>query len=238
MTTMEIIDNELSTQVATITEQAGHLLVKDSESLAVANQYLVDLSKMKKVVIEHYKPMKEAANKAHKAITSQEKADLAPIDEADRVVRSLTGAYVEKEERKRQKEQDRLNKLAREKAEREEAKLREKAEKAAAEGNKEEEERLLDKAENVYAEPKIAAPTVDKTSRVEGGGSVSFITDIEIEVYDQKEFILAISRGDAPLTVIEFKLAKIKAWIKANGIKQGQVPGIRIKETKRQSVRV
>ena len=229
----EPTEAELNKQVTMMVDQAGHLLVKDAESLGVANQYLVDLSKMKKVVVQHYKPMKEAANKAHKAITSQEKADLEPIDEADKVVRGMTGAYVLKERQAAEKEQKRLDKLAEDKAERERKKLEEKAE---AEKDPEKKAELEEEAESVYVEPKIATPTVEKTSRVSGGG-ITYRDDIEVEVINIKDVCAAVIAGHLPESVIDFKVSKIKAYVKMMGIKEGTVKGIRIKEVQKQSVR-
>lgn len=232
--TTEITEQELSNQVTTMVEQAGHLLVKDAESLEVANEYLVNLSKLRKKRVAWFKPLVDAANLAHKALTKRRSEALEPIDEADKVVRSLTGAYVAKEREKQRKEQERLDKLAQEKADRKEAKLREKIEK---EEDPEKKEELEEKAENVYVEPKIATPTVEKTSRVAGGGSVSFAPDIEVEVVDFKLFLTKVASTGLPDNLVEIKTSKLKAWVKANGITNGKYIGVRIKEIQKQSVR-
>ncbi len=233
MTTV-ITEADLQKQVNTMVEQAGHLLVKDAVSLGVANEYLVNLSGLRKKRVAWFKPLVDAANLAHKALTKRRSESLEPIDEVDKAVRSMTGAYVAEEKEKQLKEQDRLDELAQKQAKKKEDKLREKAEK---EEDPEIRAELEEQAENVYVEPKIAAPTVEKTSRVGGGGSVSFSSDIEIEITHPLELLEEIVSGRVPQTVYEFKPAKLKAWVKAVGKKGTDVPGIRIKEGQKQSVR-
>ncbi len=234
--TLENTEVELKNEVATMLGRAKDLVVKDQDSLGIANEFLVGLSKLRKKRVAWFKDLVDAANKTHKALTKRRSEALEPIDETDKAVRAMTGTYVAKEKERERKAQEKLDKIAEERAAKEEAKLLKKAEK---EEDPEKKAELEEKAENVYVEPKIATPTVEKTSRV-GGGSVSFTPDIEVEVIDEPLFLKAIIDGNdpkVPATVYEFKPAKIKAWVKTMGIKQGQVPGIRIKEVQKQSVR-
>lgn len=229
-----LTEQGLQKEVTTMVDQAGHLVVKDAESLDVANEYLVNLSKLRKKRVAWFKPLVDAANLAHKALTKRRAEALEPIDKVDAVVRSITSVYVAKERVNQEKEQKRLDKLAEDKAEREEAKLLEKAEK---EEDPEKKAELEEKAENVYVQPKIATPTVEKTSRVDGGGSVTFTTDIEIEITDVKAICNCIHLSRYPETLIEVKASKIKAYAKTVGMKPGKHVGFTIKEVQKQSVR-
>jgi hypothetical protein len=208
--TTELTEQELNMQIASMVDQAGNLLVKDQETLSFANRFLVELSKLRKKRVAWFKDLVDKAHQAHKALTKRRSDALKPIDEADSVVRSLTGAYVAKEKEKQRKKQEILDKKAEEQAAKKEAKLREKAER---EEDPEKKAELEEKAENVYVEPKIATPTVEKTSRV-GGGSVSFVTDIEVTVENIKQICKGVGEGIIPENVIEIKESKLKQWAK------------------------
>ncbi len=230
--TLENKEVELKNEVATITEQARELVITDQVSFDIVGDYLIKLATLKKEVITYFKPLKKATHEAHKAVTQKEKDELAPIDTADRMGRALRGDYKRKEDARIQKEQDRLDKLAKDKADRETAKLLKKAEK---EEDSEKKEELEQKAQDVYVPPNIAAGTMAQTTKHEGGGSTTFIKDIDVDITDEMELLKEIVAGNAPITLIKFN--DPKKWVKAAGIKNGQIKGIRISETQRESIR-
>ncbi len=234
MVETEIVkEDDLKSQVLDLTENVGQLEISDKGSFDRAGEYLYKLKLLRTRVVEYFKPLKAATHKAHKALTQREKDELAPIDSADRIVRDLRRMYADVEEAKRQKEQDRLDALAKKKAEREEAKLLKKADKAESSEEKEEFEQ---RAKDVYVPPNIASGTVEKTTRHEGGGSTTWVKDIEVLIDHEAILLSEIMEGNVPLSVVEIKHAKLKAWVKANDIKNGQIKGIRIIETKRERV--
>lgn len=229
--TIELANKEEMTSLA---EKVSNLEIVDQRSFGLSAIYNVDIEKMKKVIKDHYKPLKDAANKAHKAITSQEKRDLAPIELAGNHVRKIRSAYVQKEEEKRRKKQAKLDEAAEKKAEKEREKLRIKAE---AEEDDEKKQELKEQAEEVYAQPNIVEPAIAKSSKVEGGGGISWVDETEVTITDEMHLLQEVVKGNVPLTVIEFKPAKIKSWVKAMAIKNGQIEGIRITTKKVERVR-
>ncbi|MAE81464.1 MAG: hypothetical protein CMB80_01920 [Flammeovirgaceae bacterium] len=233
-TAVERITREMSDDVDLVTEKVNDLAIVDQKSFDVTTEFMVQLQGRLKQVKKHFKPMKEATQKAHKAIVAQEKAMLAPLNEADAHLRYIRAAWADAQEEIRRKKQEKMDKAADLAAKKKEERLREKAEK---ETDPEKKADLEEQADNTYANPNIASGGVDKSSKVEGGGSTSWIEDIEVEVTHPLELLEEIISGRVPQTVYEFKPAKLKAWVKANDIKIGQIPGIMIKKTRRESVR-
>ena len=127
-----------------------------------------------------------------------------------------------------------MDKLAEAKATREAEKLLKKAEKVE---DPEEKAELEEQAEEVYVAPNIASGSVQKSSSFEGGGGTTFVNDIQVDIVDEYKLLKEILNGNVPMTVFEFKPAKLKAWVKVNAVKNGQVEGIKIIEVKRESVR-
>lgn len=229
-----ITELEIKEESLSLTEKVNVLTIVDQASFEATSAFIVDIQNMKKVVKEHYGPMRKKANEAHKAITKQEKDDLSPLDDADRRLRSIRSAYVQKVEEERRKKQAKLDAAAEKKAEKEREKLRRKAE---AEKDPEVKQELEEKAEEVYAQPNIAPVGVEKSSKVDGGGGISWVDDIEITITDPMALLNQIVGGRAPITLVEIKPAMVKRWVKTNGIKHGQIPGIAIKSVKVERVR-
>lgn len=78
-------------------------LVKTINSLSdlqEAKNLLDDLTKRDKEIKEFFKPMKQAASAAHKAIVAREKEFLEPIDEMSTAIRREMGAFNLREERR------------------------------------------------------------------------------------------------------------------------------------------
>lgn len=223
---------ELRNEIAPLADQATELVITNTATFEEAGEYLISLQTLRKKIVAYHKPLKKAAREVKDVAYQRETDDLAPIDSSSTAVRILRGDYKRKEDARIQKEQDRLDKLAKDKADRETAKLLKKAE---AEEDPEKKEELEQKAEDVYVPPNIAAGTIGKTTKHEGGGSTSWIKDIEVEITDEMELLKEIVAGKAPLTLIKFN--NLKFWVKSVGIKNGQIKGIRITETQRESIR-
>jgi predicted ATP-binding protein involved in virulence len=116
-------EQEIKTEVLTVTETAKQMLVASSEQYQGAAEYLKAVKAAQKKVADHFGPMKEAAHKAWKTITAQEAATLAPLTEAEGTLKRNMLAYQQAQEAIRQAEQRRLQAEAdaRAKAERDRA---------------------------------------------------------------------------------------------------------------------
>ena len=95
-------------------------------------------------------------------------------------------------------------------------------------------EALLEKADAVIESPVFVEKVAEKTTRLESGGSITWISDIVVKVISVRAVCHAISQGFIPETCVDFKnlkqLVKMNAW-------KGQIHGLNIKNKPRESKR-
>jgi hypothetical protein len=130
---------------SSILEQIDELEIADDETYNGAAEYLKLVAGLKKEALAFFKPLKDAANKAHKAITTREKEVVAPLDEARRRISGKLDVYERAREAARRRE--------------EEAARLEAEELALAEAAALEEAGLKESAERTLAEVENAPPT-------------------------------------------------------------------------------
>jgi hypothetical protein len=121
-------EDQIKTEVLTVTETAKQMQVATSEQYQGAADYLKAVKAAQKKVVDHFGPMKAAAHAAWKTITAQEAATLAPLTEAEGTLKRTMLAYQQAQEAIRLAEQRRLQAEADAKARAE----RDRAEAAAA----------------------------------------------------------------------------------------------------------
>lgn len=224
----------MAVEVHSLTDEAMELEVIDQKTFDYAVEYVVKLATMKKTVKNHYRPLKEAANKAHKAITQQEKDDLSPILNSEQIVQDMILIYEQAQEKERKRLQDIEDEKARKSEDAKKKRLDKKIDKEECPEKKTE---LEEKKEDVYTAPAIVESTVKKSTKVAGGGGTTFVKDIEVSVIDSYKFLQAIVNKELPLNLIELKLSQLKKYCKISDKKDNEVPGVFIKETKRISTR-
>ena len=87
-------------QVAlTIVEQAKALIISNQPELEVARDFVKQINERIKFVVEHHKPIKDAAYAAHKVAVAQEKKVLDPLEEAKKTVTKTANDYIQEQER-------------------------------------------------------------------------------------------------------------------------------------------
>lgn len=216
------VENELQNQALTLYEQVLQIEVKDQLSYTAAGEMGSALKALEKKIVDYFAPLKKAAHEAHKAITKRETDELAPVKEAMDTLRKNVNKYLEDQERKRKEEEARLRRENEEAAERERQKLLNQAVRAEEKGNIEKAEEKLEQAEMVYTAPvvvpKIQTKTDNTTAQME---TQITVTDLKAYVYE------LVKRGMAP-TMLEIKVAPLKAWVNANAIET--FPGLDIKK--------
>ncbi len=94
-------------------ERAKSIAIRDQESYDLAANMKMDLAALRKKIVEEFAPMKEAAHKAHKAITTKENEYLAPIEQAEKLLVGTLKAWTAEQERLRIAEQRRMEAEAR-----------------------------------------------------------------------------------------------------------------------------
>ena len=111
-------EDELTVQVSDIETIAKTLVVIDDNDYKTAGELGVQIKTKIAEVTEFFKPMKKAANEAHKNVCSREKEMLAPLKSAEAILKKTMGEYVTKKERERREAEEKARQLAREESER------------------------------------------------------------------------------------------------------------------------
>ena len=100
----EIVDEQqLSRDVTDIEFQAESLVIQTDEDYAFAGEFGKMLKKKASQVTTFFKPMKDSAYQAHKAVCDREKSMLTPLRNAEKTVKQVMSAYIAEQERKRLK---------------------------------------------------------------------------------------------------------------------------------------
>jgi hypothetical protein len=224
----------LKKDLKAVDKVAGELVIQTAEDYKVAGEFLVRIDDMMKKVVEYWKEPKEKAFQAHKAIVAKEKEMLDPLKDRKSRVNSIMSAWALKVKQEREAEQRRIDEERRKAEEAERRKLEKAAEKAEAKGNSEKADELREKAEDVYIPPVSVEPVIDKTVDV-GRGSITQVNDISLEVDNPIEILKLVVEGKLPADVVNINTTKLKRIVKE--MKWTKLPGCRISETMRQSIR-
>lgn len=98
---------ELETKALSLRDQAKGIVVKDDSQFTVAGDFLKGVLALKKEILGTFKPIVEAAHKAHKAAKDAENRAVAPVEEAERIIKcSLSGYQLEQERARRRLEEE------------------------------------------------------------------------------------------------------------------------------------
>ena len=153
---------DIELKIGTLSERAMQIKVTDDESLIVADTVKTECLAMRKVVTEFFKPLKDAANKAHKALTSAENAELAKIVPGENHVKQEMANYQLEQRKKREAEEARLLKEAQAREEQERldraAEIEKEAAALKASGQVEEAAAVQQEAEQVLSTPAYIPP--------------------------------------------------------------------------------
>ena len=104
-------------KLMTLSERAMQIQVSDDATLLIADNVKSECLAMRKTVESFFKPLKAAANEAHKKLTQAEAAELAKIVPGENHIKSEMNAYQLEQKRKREAEEARLLKEAQEREE-------------------------------------------------------------------------------------------------------------------------
>ncbi len=222
----EIVDEQqLSHDVTDIEFQAESLVIQTDEDYAFAGEFGKMLKKKASQVTTFFKPMKDSAYQAHKAVCDREKAMLTPLRNAEKIIKQAISAYDEEQKRKRREAEEAARQAA--EAERE-RKMREASELEAAGDNEGaeaafEEAAIMDDAASYAVVPATAAPKVS---------GVSTSKDWEIVEIDPKAVPLAVAG-------VEIRPVDKAAVMRLIRTSKGQIeiPGITYREVAKISFR-
>lgn len=166
MPELEPVDEQQLTQEVTDIEfRAESFIIQSPEDYEAAGEFGKLLKQKAAEVTGFFKPMKDSAYQAHKAVCDREKAMLTPLENAEKIVKRTMGDYLMEQERIRREAEEAARRAAEEERER---KLKEAMELEAA-GDKEgaeaavEEAVVMDEATG-YSVPAPVKPKVSGVS--------------------------------------------------------------------------
>jgi hypothetical protein len=156
--------------------------VRSDPEYGIAAEALKDRLRMKRLIVDFFAPLKQAAHEAHKRLTKAEKDKLDPLAGDEAYLKRAMASY--------KQEVEVVAAKARAEAE---AKLRREAE----DRQLEEAARLEAVGQTRAAEAVLAAPTIVPTmaavSAVPAAEGVSYVTTWKAEVIDLRALILAVA---------------------------------------------
>lgn len=114
----KVIEQQLESSGLITVQQAKSLCIESQQDYENAGRFLVEIKTRAKQVKEYWAQPKTAAKNAHQTIVDREKAMLAPLAEAERVVKSSMVKYQEAVELARTKAEEEARKRQQEETER------------------------------------------------------------------------------------------------------------------------
>lgn len=154
-------EQQLNREVTDIEFQAEAFIIRTDDDYAAAGEFGIMLKRKAAEVTSFFKPMKDSAYQAHKAVCDREKAMLNPLKNAESIIKKAMAAYFEEQERKRKEQEEAMRRAAeqeRERKLREAAELEEAGDAAGAEAAMTE-AMVMDEATS-YSVPAVAKPKV------------------------------------------------------------------------------
>jgi len=119
MPELEPVDEQQLTQEVTDIEfRAESFVIQTPEDYEAAGEFGKLLKQKAAEVTGFFKPMKDSAYQAHKAVCDREKAMLTPLKNAEKIVKKTMGDYLMKQERIRLEAEEAARRAAEEERER------------------------------------------------------------------------------------------------------------------------
>lgn len=114
----KVTEQELNRTVTEIEAKAETFTIQTDEDYRSAAAFGRLLRQRTAEVKSFWRPLKEAANKAHSEICSKEKAMLKPLESAEKVLKAAMGEYVAEQKRIRKEAEEAARQAAQEEVER------------------------------------------------------------------------------------------------------------------------
>lgn len=111
-------EKQLILSVSDLATAIEQTVITTETEYAEAAQLGCDVKRRAAEVKEFFKPIKDAAHKAHKEVCDREKEVLAPLERAEKALKARMGAYAEQQERARRELEEQARQAARAEAER------------------------------------------------------------------------------------------------------------------------
>ena len=213
--------------------KARELKIVDQVTRETAISFRADVNQAVKNIVGFFKPMKEKAHAAWKAICNQETALTGKFEEAKKIVDIEINRDYQEQKRIQEAAERKAREEAAEKERKERERLEAQAMKQMDKGNFEKAEEKLAQADQVFVPVVNSAPEAQKTVKI-NGATASMIEDIEVSVTDIKRLLQEVIAGRVGIQVIEVRLGDLKKFCKVMGYKRPDaLPGVLISNTSR-----
>jgi len=195
--------NKVQEQALATLEDVKGITVTDQNTLDIAGNKLKIVKTTLKNVDSVYRPILDRMNAQKKATMEEMKTYTEPLQKAEKLIKGAIGSFAEAQERAAAAEQARKDKIARQEAE--DQRLRD-AQALQDAGHEEEAERALET-------PVVtAAVHVAPVAKAEG---VSTRKKYSGKVVSLKALVVAIAKGEAPITLIKPDMTAINQLVRA-----------------------
>lgn len=222
--TTQADEKALVRQVTDIEVRAASMVIATDDDYKMAGEFGRALKQKASEVTAFFKPMKDSAYQAHKAVCDREKATLAPLKNAEQALKKIMGTYAMRKEQEAREQEEARRRAAQAEADR---KLQEAIDLENA-GDQTGASVAMMEAEVMDEASRYAgkAPVAPKAS------GVSTARDWEIVEIDSKNVPLAINGTE----IRPVDKAAVMRLIRAS---KGaiQIPGIVFREVKKMSFR-
>ena len=94
-------EEEIQQNVSMVEVRAKAMTITSNEDYEKAAEFGQQIKAQAKVVTDFFKPMKDNAYKAHKAVCDREKTMLKPLQEAEKILKKSIAAYQKEQEQKK-----------------------------------------------------------------------------------------------------------------------------------------
>jgi len=222
--TTQATEKDLGRQVTDIEVRAETMVIATDNDYKMAGEFGCALKQKASEVTAFFKPMKDSAYQAHRAVCDREKAMLTPLKNAEQALKKAMGVYAMKKEQEAREQEEARRRAAQAEADR---KLQEAID--------------MEQAGDVAgaSAAMMEAEIMDNASRFTGSGAVapkasgvSSSRDWEIVDINSKVVPLAING----IEIRPVDKAAVMRLIRASK-GQIQIPGIVYKEVKKMSFR-
>jgi hypothetical protein len=215
---LSVPDKVFANEIAEVMSKVKDIVVVDTATYETAGNALVYVKSTQKKVIDWFAPLKDAAYKSHKALTTRESETLVPLNDAEKKIKNAMSDYSMAQERIRREKEAEI----RRQQEEEKRRAFEEAQKLEQEGKTEEAEQALTAA--IEAEDMAQFIHVEMPKPEVKG--ISTQTDWEVSITDETkvpDYLMGIC-------VRPVDLGAIKRLVKAS---QGKIKieGISVRET-------
>lgn len=216
-------ESKIQQEVSQVELRAKEMVISTESEYQKAAEFGKKIKNKAVFVTDFFKPMKDSAYQAHRAVCDREKEMLKPLQDAEKTLKKAMTVYLQEQERKRLELEEKMRKEAEAEKER---KLNEAIE-LEAQGKTEEAEAAVMDAQ--FTENAGKGTVVMATPKVSG---VSNSKDWEIE---------SIERDKVPTSIIGAEIRPVdeKAVLRLIRASKGtiEIPGIIYKETLKVSIR-